>query len=762
MDYQVVQAQSFWDCVYSMRRDDAYKGALVDSLTQLGRKPFRNPKLSTHGVGVATNGKKVYASDVGGRASDRRIVWQLFNNTIVLLLYGTHKVYDRIRRMRVDIDPATRAYTVFEQATDSGVDQTYQRQREKVGKLFMAWTDAELASFGFPEPVVANLRRVDSDYEFLDLEDELGLRYFEPAYNLIAHGHPDGERAAAPGLDLEEDPVPPEVTEEDREIERHLAGDLMGAWFTRVEPEFLAEVMGQPIEDWMIFLHPDQRSAISRQYAGPARVRGSAGTGKTVVGLHRAVWLAKRNSALKHERRAQLIRTGETVRPVLFTTFIKTLPPVFQALYLRLPEALAGEVEFVNVDRLARKVCHAAGERLIVNRKLVDAAFRAALMRIVAPGSPLARSAFTERYLREEITVVIKGRAIDSLDEYLRIARVGRRVPMGRNLRAQVWGLREAWDEEMAGRLVVDFPDVVLRALHHARRLDVPLYSAVIVDEAQDITMAGLLLLRALVNAPHPDSDRPNGMLILGDGAQRIYPGGYTLRQAGIEVRGRTTVLSVNYRNTDEILGAAMAVAGDNEIHDLAEDFRRGDQRADTSRRGLRPLLVNASGLDAQLDEIVRRIGEITKADKNIGPGDIAVLVPMKHQVKKVCDRIERTPSAAQRLENYSGRPNNRIKVGTFHRGKGLEFKVVFLPDLTRGRFPRKPKRDQTVEEAAEARELEISQLFVAMTRARDVLVLLYDDLPSEALVYVVDRFEHRQAEIGQHQFWQPDMSRSG
>ena len=205
-----------------------------------------------------------------------------------------------------------------------------------------------------------------------------------------------------------------------------------------------------------------------------------------------------------------------------------------------------------------------------------------------------------------------------------------------------------------------------------------------------------------------------------------------------------------------------MAVAGDNEIHDLAEDFRRGDQRADTSRRGLRPLLVNASGLDAQLDEIVRRIGEITKADKNIGPGDIAVLVPMKHQVKKVCDRIERTPSAAQRLENYSGRPNNRIKVGTFHRGKGLEFKVVFLPDLTRGRFPRKPKRDQTVEEAAEARELEISQLFVAMTRARDVLVLLYDDLPSEALVYVVDRFEHRQAEIGQHQFWQPDMSRSG
>ena len=143
---------------------------------------------------------------------------------------------------------------------------------------------------------------------------------------------------------------------------------------------------------------------------------------------------------------------------------------------------------------------------------------------------------------------------------------------MGQRLRAQVWNLREAWDEEMSRRGVLDFADVIVRALHYARQLDEPLYSALIVDEAQDITMAGLLFLRALVNAPHPDRDRPNGMLILGDGAQRIYPGGYTLRQAGIEVRGRTTVLSINYRNTDEILNAAMAVAGDSQV----QGHRRG------------------------------------------------------------------------------------------------------------------------------------------------------------------------------------------
>ena len=758
MQYQVVEAQSFWDCVDAMRRDDRYKGALMDTLAELRLKPFQNPKLKTHGVGFASNGKKVFASDVGGRASDRRIVWQVFHNTILVLLYGTHKIYDRIRRMRVDFDPAEQAYTIFEQAPDSGVDRTYQRQREKVGKLFMAWTDAELRSFGFPEPVVANLRRIDNDDGLLVMGDELGDRYFERAYNLIAYRHPDGEGAASLAFDVEEDPAPPEVTEEDLEVERHLREDTMAPWFTRTEPEYLVEVMGRPIEDWMIFLHPDQRQAIRRSYRGPARVRGSAGTGKTVVGLHRAVWLAKRNSARREQRRSQLVPTGEAIRPILFTTFIKTLPPVFKALYLRLPEAVAGEVEFVNVDSLARRVCARAGERPRLDTGKVDAAFSAAFERVVTPGSPLARSGFTQKYIRDEINVVIKGRAIDSLDEYLRIARTGRQVPMARNLRTHVWKLREAWDEEMGNRGVVDFADVILRGLHHARRLDEPLYSSVIVDEAQDITMAGLLFLRALVNAPHPDRDRANGMVILGDGAQRIYPGGYTLRQAGIEVRGRTTVLSANYRNTDEILNAAMAVAGDSQIQDIGEMFRRGDESGGTSRRGPRPLLVKASGLDSQLDEIVRRIREITRTDKDIGPGDIAVLVPMNYQVKRVCDRIRRTRLGVQRLDNYDGRPNDLVKVGTFHRGKGLEFKVVFLPDLTKGRFPRKPRPNVTVEEAAEERELQISQLFVAMTRARDILVLLCDRLPSEALVYVVDRFEQQQPLKGQQPFWQTDQ----
>ncbi len=748
MTYDLLEAQSFWDCVDSLRRDDGYKAALVDCITELRRQPFRNTKLKTHDIGTSSNGKKLFASDVGGRRSDRRVVWQRFNKTIVLLLYGTHKIYDRAKRMSIEFDPETGQHTVYERAPDSGTKQLYAKQRERIGKLFMAWTDRELASLGLPKPVIAHLRMINSDDEFLAMEHELGP-YFETAFDLITTGHPLKQPADGHDLDPVEAREPP-VTNEDREIERHLTDDQKRISFTRVEPEFLADVMGKPIEDWMIFLHPDQRSAIQRHYAGPARVRGSAGTGKTVVGLHRAVWLAKRNQALRQEQRDQLMPANKVIRPVLFTTFIKTLTPVCEALYMRLPAAPAGEVHFMNVDRLARKVCLMSGERVSVDWGQVGEAFATAFARVAGPGTPLARSGFTERYLREEITVVIKGRAIDSIDEYLRIARTGRRVPMGQNLRTQVWKLREAWDEEMARRGVVDFPDVIVRALHCARQLDEPLYSAVIVDEAQDITMARLLFLRALVNAPHPDRDRQNGLLILGDGAQRIYPGGYTLRQAGIEVRGRTTTLAVNYRNTDEILNAAMAVAGDSHVQDIGEEFRRGDEPADVSRQGPRPLLVRASGIDQQLEEIVSRIVEITRTDKDIGPGDIAVLVPTNNLVNTVCTGISRAGLAVQKLENYNGKPNHLVKVGTFHRGKGLEFKVVFLPHLNRGYFPRKPKENQSIEEAAEARELEISQLFVAMTRARDILILLYDDQPSEALVYVVDHFDRQEQMKGQ------------
>jgi hypothetical protein len=176
VSYAVVQSQTFWDCVAAMRRDDAYKGALMDTLVELRTQPFRNPVLQTHDVGKAKNGKKIYSSDVGGRAADRRLVWQLFNKTIVVLLYGTHAVQDRAKRMAITFDPTEHVVTIVEEAPDTGIDRDYREQRVRVGRLFMPWTDGELASAGFAPHVVKVLRGLDNDDQLWELERRSATR----------------------------------------------------------------------------------------------------------------------------------------------------------------------------------------------------------------------------------------------------------------------------------------------------------------------------------------------------------------------------------------------------------------------------------------------------------------------------------------------------------------------------------------------------------------------------------------------------------
>ena len=353
MTYQIIQAESYWDCIDSLRRDDAYKGHLVDALSELRRQPFRNPQLSTHEIGLARNGRKLFSSDVGGRSSNRRIVWQLFNRTIVVLLYGAHKIQDRAKRMQVAFDQDRQLVQVYELAPDSDIERPYQEQRTLAGKLFMAWTNTELFDLGFPGPTVEHLRRLNTVDELFDLEQYLGSQSLESAFNLItadessrsseqptgpeAPGviHVTGATDAAPVEETPATATPPVVTAEDLELERLLNDERTGAWFTRVEPEFLAEVIGRPIEDWMIFLHPDQRSAATRPLTRvppgcavpPARARPSLACTARPTSL-------PASRAILAERSDQLLADPEPVPPVLFTTYIRTLPPVFEGLYL--------------------------------------------------------------------------------------------------------------------------------------------------------------------------------------------------------------------------------------------------------------------------------------------------------------------------------------------------------------------------------------------------------------------------------------------
>jgi hypothetical protein len=300
-----------------------------------------------------------------------------------------------------------------------------------------------------------------------------------------------------------------------------------------------------PIEEWMTWISPAQHDLVRRDFGGPARISGVAGTGKTVVGLHRAAHLA-----------------GHGQGPVLFVTFVKNLVNLQRSLLARLAPNLVRRVEFKTVHGLAISLLSRHGPVSRINTEGLDRCFDDAWLSV---GRPLL-SQLDQRpgYWRDEILYVIKGRGFRALADYIGPERHGRRMPLQDRHREAVWQLYADYERLRRERGLYDFADMLLLAVESLRRepLD-DKYAAVIVDEAQDLTLTALRLVHGLVK------DKPNGLLLIGDAQQAVYPGGYRLADAGIQIRGRSVVLRVNYRNRSAILAAAAEIVSASTLTDI-------------------------------------------------------------------------------------------------------------------------------------------------------------------------------------------------
>ena len=601
-----------------------------------------------------------------------------------------------------------------------------QRVPDNKPSILEHWDTPNLTKVGFDEDEIRRLRRATQNSLFdvwPDMTDEKVALVVECLEQ-------------SPDEFFQRQLISNEEVEAKRFRDAIVERGALGGLSSLLTQEEFRRLMSAPIEDWMIFLHPDQRSLVDRRFTGPARVRGAAGTGKTVVALHRAAALAKR---YKDD-------LGYVEKLILFATFIKSLPPVFENLYRRLPTAVENAVEFIHINSLAYRLCQKAGEPSWVDESAVKKSFDRAFVDVIQNGTPLHRAGLTEDYLRDEVKYVLKGRGVDSLEEYQDMERTGRRISFTPAMREQTWELRGEWDRRLREAGTVDYPDVVRKSRDLARRQE-PIYRAAIIDESQDLTLVGLQFIRALVSGTDGQG-RQDDLFIVGDGAQKIYPGGFTLAQAGVDVRGNSTVLRVNYRNTREIIDAAMACTGSEPVDDLGDEYARGDADIESVRRGtVKPCFVRASKWRDQINYVVKKIKELRES-RDVGFGDIGIFAATNSKVDAVIDKFKHTELYAQfqKLKDIEGRPNDFIKVGTFDRAKGLEFKVVFLFGISEKSFPRPRETGETDAEYDEWKALEISRLFVAMTRARDELFLLSDDNPSELLYEALDYFDEEEA----------------
>jgi hypothetical protein len=457
----------------------------------------------------------------------------------------------------------------------------------------------------------------------------------------------------------------------------------------------------EPIESWMTWLHPEQAQQVNREYSGPARIRGGAGTGKTVLALHRANYLASRG------------------RRVLFTSYIRNLPRVHHALFTRLAPARHGRVTFRSVHALAGDWLQdqAPGQLVKVDEAEARACFDQA-WDSVGPRTAGTWFGQAKKYWHDEVSVVIKGRGLADFEEYARLARVGRRASLSSGARADVWQLYEDYSERLAARGILDWADTLRIARDLVRERAAgggdTGFDAVIVDEVQDLTCVGLQFLHALVG------DRPDGLLMVGDGQQSVYPGGFTLAEAGISVVGRSTVLTRNYRNGERILRHALGVVAGDEFDDLDIDRFGGLRDLKTARPG--GTVVEFGGaLAGRGSAMCAHIRELHERD-GVRYGDMAVLAPDNPGANRWREVLKGSGIPVIPLEKYAGRPRDQVKVGTFYRAKGLEFAQVFIPD--RERYPRARSPRESGDAYRERVELERRVLFVAMTRARDGLWL--------------------------------------
>lgn len=569
------------------------------------------------------------------------------------------------------------------------------------------FVDSALAGAGIPDAAVQALRRVPKNVHLETALANMGLEHGallllldmweRPAFYLERL-----DQGATLDAEL--------ARLEDEEAALRVSGDLSSSSLMSVaDMAAFAALLDRPMEDWMVYLHPEQVWTVRLSIEGPVRVKGAAGTGKTVVALHRA---------------RALVEAG--AERVLLTTFLSTLPDVWKGLFATFAPEVASRIDMRSVDKIVRQL-YVDGDGELGPAGNDER--RSALNHVVQAARGKTGGLVASQ-LDDEIQVIIEGRAVGSLDEYLTLERTGRGSRLPAPAREEVWEIYERYRSRLERAGLIDFAAMRREALATVRAgrgsFD---YDAVIVDEAQDLTETSVRLLAELAGG----FPRPN-ITVVGDGQQSIYPGGFSLRSVGIDVRGRSRSLTTNWRNTYAIWLAAQAFIAGESFDDLEDDeleARMGEDTPYPLRDGVEPrLFVLDDGYD-EASFVAALVAD--DVQRGVDPADCAVLHPTNKGVEAILKALRADRVPTQKLTDYKGVRSPGAKVGTFHRAKGLEFKRVYLAGLGSKRWPILWKEtDPESREAERARQVRAA--FVAMTRARDDLQVVCAGDPSEPL----------------------------
>lgn len=511
--------------------------------------------------------------------------------------------------------------------------------------LFAAVTDQALVQLGTPVELLPLVRRVRSEAELDAIQSELPVEAYEGLF-LVAAG----------------DTVSQVLGERETRVDCSYAADDYTAALDSAESQSrfvvvtndaeMAAILNAPLAQWRVFLHPVQRKLAVGDRSGPVRILGGAGTGKTVLALHRAKWLAKN-------------RTPDGQK-VLFTTFTRNLAlDVEQNLKsLFLEDADLAKVEVSNLDRWVYRFLRQRNyEHRIIYKRDTEAWERA--LQLTSPDAGL-----DENFYADEWDQIVAAQGVQSLDEYRRISRVGRRSILSRSKRDLVWPVFEEYRAQLSAKRLKDVDDAYRDAATLLAGEDGSPYSAVVVDETQDFGPQALRLIRAIV------SPGQNDLFFVGDGHQRIYSRHKAvLGRCGIDIRGRSRKLYLNYRTTDEIRKLAVALLEGREIDDL-DGGNDDNRRYKSLSHGPVPEVLESGNADEAIRLAVERVAAWASESE---PPTICVMAPTLRLRDEVARALGKKgiETATIEADSIDSAESTAVRVSTMHRAKGLEFDRV-------------------------------------------------------------------------------------
>jgi len=612
----------------------------------------------------------------------------------LLLCYVDHhdKAYSWAERRRLERHPRTGAAQLVEiretvreiqvptyvvSSSDSAVQQPTKPQQPK-RKVFAHFSDDDLLAFGVPAPWIGDVKAADEDSVF-QLVDHLPGEAAEAILVIATGGKPEK----------------PEIASENEDPFDH--PDALRRFRVLENSDELSMALDYPWEKWTVFLHPSQRSTVTRKFNGPARVAGSAGTGKTIVAIHRAVHLAK----LKPKQ------------PILLTTFSESLVDSLRTKLERLVSPASDvrlQIRVASINTVAGEIFRSLSEDVSIT---TPGQVRVA---IVVASSAVEGHRFSVDFLVEEWESVLDAWQIDDWERYRDFKRLGRKTRLAESQRKTVWEILQLAREELRRLGLITVPNMYAMVEQSLEPKGDPVFSAIVVDECQDISVAELRLLGAMLG------DFTNGLFFAGDSGQRIFQTPFSWKSVGVDVRGRSSILKINYRTSHQI-----RIQADRLLDETLVDVDGNDERREGIISAFNGASPQVTSFQTQNEEI-NGVGDwlTHQLELGIAPKDIALIVRSENQFARAEMAVKHANLSSHLGPSSDPNSDDAVTIISMHEAKGLEFRSVTVMACDDDVVPLQSRIESVGDPAdlVEVYNTERHLLYVACTRPRDHLLV--------------------------------------